>query len=364
MLGDVIGMQRQPCDDVLGEDIPGGFGVRSLDLDLHVKTAWPQDSRIDHVLAVGRADHDYVLYALDAVDLAEQLGHDRVLDVAGHTGAAGAEDRVHLVEEHDDRHPLAGLLPGPLEDQPDVPLGLAHVLVQQFRALDVQEEALAFLGRLARRRVNDALAGQLGASPGYLLGQGVGDRLGDQRLAAAGRPVQQDALRRPELVLLEQVGVQVGQLDGVPDLLDLRSEPANLLVGDIRHFLQDQLFDLGLGNPLVYVPGSRLQQQRVPGSALSAEQRLGRPDYPLLVRVRDHQRAIAAVKQFLEHDDLAHGLISERDDDILCLVQHQFLTWPQLGELDAGAARYAHLPAASEHISRLVVVGLQEDAES
>ena len=145
MLGQVVGVQRQVGEDVLGEDVPGRLGVRPLDLDLDVEPAGPQDRRVDHVLAVGGADHDDVLQALDAVDLAQQLRHDRVLDVAGHARAAGAEDRVHLVEEHDDRHALAGLLPGPLEDQPDVPLGLADVLVQQLGALDVEEEALALL---------------------------------------------------------------------------------------------------------------------------------------------------------------------------------------------------------------------------
>ena len=38
---------------------------------------------------------------------------------------------------------LAGLLAGALEHQPDVPLGLADVLVEQLGALDVQEVALA-----------------------------------------------------------------------------------------------------------------------------------------------------------------------------------------------------------------------------
>ena len=44
--------------------------------------------------------------------------------------------------------PSRGLLAGPLEDQPDVPLGLADVLVEQLGALDVEEERLA--DRLAR----------------------------------------------------------------------------------------------------------------------------------------------------------------------------------------------------------------------
>ena len=58
-------------------------------------------------------------------------------------GATGAEQGLHLVEEDDDRRALACLLPSPLEDQADVPLGLADVLVEQLRTLDVEEVALA-----------------------------------------------------------------------------------------------------------------------------------------------------------------------------------------------------------------------------
>ena len=150
--------------------------------------------------------------ALDAVDLAEQLRDDGVLDVGGDAGSAGAEQRVHLVEEHDDRGALAGLLTGPLEDQADVPLGLADVLVEQLGALDVEEVGLPLLAGLL----------------GDLLGQRVRDRLGDQRLAAAGRAVEQHALGRLELVLDEELGVQVGQLDGVADRLDLAEQAADL----------------------------------------------------------------------------------------------------------------------------------------
>jgi hypothetical protein len=60
---------------------------------------------------------------------------------------------------------------------------------------------------------------------GHLLGQRVGHRLGDEGLAAAGRAVEQDALRGRQLVLGEQLAVQVGQLDGVGDGLDLVSRP-------------------------------------------------------------------------------------------------------------------------------------------
>ena len=106
VLGDVVRVQRQLLEHVLGEDVLGRLGVRPLDLDLDVPPAGPQARGVDHVLAVGRADHDHVLQALNAVDLRQQLRDDRVFHVGGDTGPAGAEDRVHLVEEHDHRHAL------------------------------------------------------------------------------------------------------------------------------------------------------------------------------------------------------------------------------------------------------------------
>ena len=216
-------------------------------------------------------------------------GHDRGLDVGGHAGAAGAEDRVHLVEEHDHRGAVGGLLPGPLEDQPDVPLGLADVLVEQLRALDVQEVAGV---RLLPARRRD------------LLGQRVRHGLGDQRLAAAGRAVEQHALGRPQLVLAEQVGVQERQFDGVADLFDLPGQAADVLVGDVRHLLQHEVLDLGLRHPLVGVAGLGVDQQGVARLERGVQQRRGELHHPLLVGVPDDQRAIAA-EHLAQRADLA-----------------------------------------------------------
>ena len=114
----------------------------------------------------------------------------------------------------------------------------------------------------------------LAAGQRDLLGQRVGHRLGDQRLAAAGRAVEQHTLRRPQLVLAEQVGVQERQLDGVPDLLDLPGQAADVAVLDVRHLLQHKVLDLGLGHPLVGVAGlgcrpaaSRPASARCPSAA-------------------------------------------------------------------------------------------------
>src|SRR3981189_1733483 len=76
----------------------GMAAVGAVDLDLHVEPAGAQDGRVDEVLAVGGADDDDVLEALDAVDLGQELGHDGGLDVGRDAGAAGAEEGVHLVE--------------------------------------------------------------------------------------------------------------------------------------------------------------------------------------------------------------------------------------------------------------------------
>ena len=233
----------------------------------------PQDRRVDHVLAVGGADHDDVLEPLDTVDLAEQLRHDGVLDVGGDARSPGTEQRVHLVEEHDHRGALVGLLPGALEHQPDMTLGLSDVLVEQLRALDVEEVRLPLLAGLLPD----------------LLGQRVRDRLGDQGLATAGRAVQEHALRRLQLVLLEQLRVQVRQLDRVADLVDLPHQPADVGVVDVRDLFEDELLDLGLGDALVDVVGSGVEEQGVARAQRRPEQGLGDPDDALLVGVAHHQ---------------------------------------------------------------------------
>ena len=184
-LREIVGVHRKIYCQVLTEDVLCRFGVGALDLDLDVEAAGPQDRGVDHVLTVGGTDDDDVLQALHTIDLAEQLRHDRGLDVGADPGTTGTEDRVHLVEEDDHGSALGCLLPCPLEDQPDMTLGLADELVEQFRSLDVQEVGLR-------------LAGVLATHLGHLLGQRVGDCLGDQCLAAARRAVEQHTLRRTQ----------------------------------------------------------------------------------------------------------------------------------------------------------------------
>ena len=189
-----IRVERRLLADVDAEDLPGGRRVRPVDPDLHVEAARSEDGRVDQVLTVGGTDDHDVLERLDPVELGEELGHDGRLDVGADAGASGAEQGVHLVEENDDRHAFVRLLLGPLEDQANLTLGLADPLVEELGSFDVQE-----------------IGADVGAAGPFrdLLGEAVGDCLGDEGLATARRPVEEDALRRVELVLTEQILVHV-----------------------------------------------------------------------------------------------------------------------------------------------------------
>ena len=125
----------------------------------------------------------------------------------------------------------------------------------------------------------DGVAGLLGDA----LRERVGDRLGDQRLAAARRAVQQDALRRLELVLLEEIAVEVRELDRVLDHLDLLVEAADVVVGDVGDLLEHELLDLGAGQLLEQQARATLHEQVVAGVQLLAEQLVGQLADALLV---------------------------------------------------------------------------------
>src|SRR3990172_6558880 len=330
---------------VLPEDVRRRRAVGPLDLDLDVEPARPEDRRVDQVLAVRGADHDDVLEPLDAVDLREQLRDDRGLDVGRDPRAPRAEQRVHLVEEHDDRHVLGGLFLGLHEDLADLALGLADVLVQQLRALDVEEEALDLLAA----RLRD------------LLGEVVRDGLGDHRLAAAGRAVEQHALRRRELVLPVVLGVEVRQLDGVLDRLDLLAEAADIVVADVRHLLEREVLDLALGQLLEQVARLRVHQDVVAGLQAQRPERVGDDADLLLVGAQRDDRALL-VELLLQDHDVALDLVARRLDDVQPLVQDQLLAGPERLGLDGRVEVDLHLAPLRQDVDGAVLVDREVDA--
>ena len=132
---------------------------------------------------------------------------------------------------------VGGLVPGALEDVPDVPFGLAHVLVEQLRALDRQKTGLGddvgVRDRLLTRGFRCACIVTRGG-----LGKRAGHGLRDERLTAAGRAVEQQTLRRGQVKFVVEVLMEERQFDGVPDLLDLAPEPADLGIGHIGHLFE------------------------------------------------------------------------------------------------------------------------------
>ena len=94
-------------------------------------------------------------------------------------------------------------------------------------------------------------------------GEVVGHRLGDHGLAAARRPVEQHALRRGEVVLLVVIGVEVRQLDGVLDRLELVAEATDVLVGDVRDLFEREILDLALGQLLEEIAALGVHQEVV-----------------------------------------------------------------------------------------------------
>jgi len=259
----------------------------------------------------------------------------------GDAGTPGAEDRVHLVEEHD--HPAC--LPRPSHGPAGRRGGCCRsvsptYLFSSSGPLMLRKKDFPSSGFLLPVRVRLCLGS-------HLLGEGVRHRLGDERLAAAGRAVEQDALRRTELVLLVEVGVKVGQLDGVADLLDLPSEAADVGVRDVRDLFEDELLDLGLrkcartrSRSAARAAASRPPES--PGRASGEASRTIRS----FVGVRDDQGALAVGEQLLHHHDFADRLVALGYDDVQRLVEHDLLAGPEPFQFDVGADVHPHLAPA------------------
>ena len=158
--------------------------VGRRDEDLAVEAPGAQQRRVELVEQVGRRDHDQPPARGEAVHLDEQLV-ERLVLLAGEVRAAAAADGVELVDEDDRRLVLAR----DREQPPDA--GRAEA-----------REHLHERGRRLREELRARL---------------VRDGLGQQRLARAGRAVQQDPLGHLRAERLELLGV-AQELD---DLLQL-----------------------------------------------------------------------------------------------------------------------------------------------
>ena len=185
------------------EDLRAALAVRAVDGDLTVEAAGAQQGGIEDVGPVGGRDHDDVVLGLEAVHLDEQLV-ERLLALvvaAAEAGAAMAADGVDLVHEDDAGRVLLGLL----EEVAHAGGADADEHLDEVRAGDREERH----ARLTR------------------------DRAGQQRLAGAGRPVEQHALGDPRAERLELLRVLEELLDLV-QLLDRLVHARDVAERDLR----------------------------------------------------------------------------------------------------------------------------------
>ena len=198
----IAGCERLALD-VDREDLAAAATVGPVDDDLPVEAAGAQQRRVEDVRPVGRGDQDDVLVDREAVHLDEQLVQRLLALVvaAADAGAAMATDRVELVDEDDARRGLLGLL-----EQ------VAHP------ARADADEHLDEVGAGDREEGHAGLAG---------------DGAGEQRLAGAGRPVEQHALRDARAERLEASRVGEELLD-LLQLLDRLVDTGDVLEADLR----------------------------------------------------------------------------------------------------------------------------------
>jgi hypothetical protein len=169
------------------QDLLAAADVRQRHHHLAVEAARAQQRRVEHVGPVGGGDHDDALAGLEAVHLDQQLVQRLLALVvaAAQAGAALAADRVDLVDEQDAGRVLLRLL------EHVAHAGRAHA-----------DEHLDEVGAGDREERHLGLAG---------------DRLGEQRLAGAGRADHQHAARDAAAELLE-LGRVAQELDQLLDL--------------------------------------------------------------------------------------------------------------------------------------------------
>mmetsp|Transcript_24647 Transcript_24647/g.39055 ORF Transcript_24647/g.39055 Transcript_24647/m.39055 type:complete len:588 (+) Transcript_24647:303-2066(+) len=220
------------------QDADARLQVGHGDVDQLVQPAGAHERRVDDVRPVGGPDDEHVLLGAHAVHLGQQLVHHAVTGPAAVARAAAAllRDRVQLVEEEHAGRGRARLG----EHVAHVALGLAEPHGQQLGALHGDEVRLAL----------------------------VGHRLGHQGLAAAGRPVEEHALRGAHAELLKLVRVLHRVLHQLLQLALHVHQAANVVPAHVGHLHRGLSEGGRVGHAqrepeVLHVHGHRVQHLRV-----------------------------------------------------------------------------------------------------
>ena len=209
---------------VVGDDVAAGPATRQPEVDAAVEASRPDERRVEVVLAVRGTDDEHVgrhdrrlvqlaavgQVAVDQVDprrrdalaagrAVEGLQlHQQLVDDARHAlgaaaaahAAAGGADGIDLLNEADGTALLAGVLAQLLEEGTDLAVGLAVVHRLEGGGRHEEERDVGLLGH----------------------------RLGHERLARPGRPLEQDAAPGRAAHGVAEGLMREEQVDGAHDL--------------------------------------------------------------------------------------------------------------------------------------------------
>ena len=176
--------------------------VGRRDEDLPVETPGTEKSRVEILEPVRSGHHDHLVAVVEAVELDEQLVQRLILLAVEAVIAAGGADRVELVDEHDRGRILARLL-----------------------------EELADAGRAEPGEHLDEGRGALRVEARARL---AGDRLGEERLPGARRPVEQNSLSARARRASRSASSRLQEVDDLLHLVARLLEPGDLVPRDRR----------------------------------------------------------------------------------------------------------------------------------
>ncbi len=138
------------------------------------------------------------------------------------------------------------------------------------------------------------------------------------------------------------VGVEVGELDGVLDGLDLGGEPADVLVVDVGHFLEREVFHLALGQLLEEVAALAVHEDVVADLELDGAEGIGH-DADLVLVGPEGDDGAALLEHLLEDDHVPLNFVARHLDHVEPLVEHELLPGLEGLRLDRGMQVDLHL---------------------
>ncbi len=199
------------------------------------------------------------------------------------------------------------------------------------------------------------------SSLGGIAGERGGHGLRDESLSTSGRAVEKHALRRLESVLAVQLRLLERQLDGVLDLFNLRAEAADILVGNVRNFFKQKMFDIRALDVFENEAVAQIREHGVADAQTVGVQAARDVKNTRLVRVYFDEDAARVNNEFDRHHRAGIFVSRNADDDEL-LVKPQLLSGPQRVDINAGRGGHVHLATANEGVNRMILVASGQES--